>query len=193
MNQLLIPCRPGEVSDGYHTFDELYMHRAALLLSLMKAKPTMSWYSKLHDDGTMFTGMFIAGVQLPTGGITYHLECNLWDAAVRTGAAELELAPKWDGHTPADVVSRLLQFVNNNDPASTLTTEKEAPEFQVALVGKSVVVRDGENYDCYVVDLREGDLGYTQYMREASVFTYDKELWEKLHKGMTVIEVDPTL
>lgn len=42
----------GGTSDGYHTFDELYEHRMALTLGLMKNCPKISWRSRNHHpDG----------------------------------------------------------------------------------------------------------------------------------------------
>lgn len=101
-----------EVSDGYHTFGELYDHRRALTAVLAAAASTAddSWRSKAHhpDDDPMFEGgYFIVGIRLPTGTITYHYKLKHWDefAAV----PELEHAPKWDGAAPADTVTRLLE------------------------------------------------------------------------------------
>jgi len=105
------PLTTGETSDGYHTFNELYEHRHALFLNLMSGIGYDPWISKLHHDGTGLDGWFISGVDLPTGTISYHLPERLWDAAVFTGAALMERAPEWDGHTSDDVVSRLYQMV----------------------------------------------------------------------------------
>jgi hypothetical protein len=107
VNTLQIPCEPGEVSDGYHTFNELYAHRHALFLNLMKCWPRCSWFSRKHEDGSEMAGWFIAGIHLPTGAISYHLPESFWEKAVWTGAKELELGENWDGPTSADVVSRL--------------------------------------------------------------------------------------
>ena len=60
------------VSDGYHTFKELYDHRIALFLALVKSiseqeyhpANQICWKSKKHSDGTMFDGWFIAGIGL---------------------------------------------------------------------------------------------------------------------------------
>lgn len=102
-----------EVSDGYHTFDDLYRHRSALTAVLASAAAGSgdSWKSKAHhpDDSPMFEGgYFIVGINLPTGTITYHYELKYWDdfAAV----PEVEHAPKWDGATPDDTVTRLLEL-----------------------------------------------------------------------------------
>jgi hypothetical protein len=105
----------GEISDGYHTFGELYDHRRALTAVLAGAfaeagGPEGAWRSKAHhpqDDPMFEGGYFIVGINLPAmGTITYHYELKHWDdfAAV----PELEHAPKWDGATPDDTVTRLL-------------------------------------------------------------------------------------
>ena len=94
----------GEVSDGHHTFNELYEHRHALFSALIKRLPLHGWKSKLHDDGSMFKGWFIAGFATPHGTITYHIPRHLWH---EFPCKELDKAPKWDGHTSEDVIERL--------------------------------------------------------------------------------------
>lgn len=100
-----------DVSDGFHTFGELYDHRRALtaVLAAMAAAEGDAWRSKAHhpDDSPMFEGgYFIVGINLPSGVITYHYKLTHWDdfAAV----PELEHAPKWDGAPPSATVERLL-------------------------------------------------------------------------------------
>lgn len=115
MPTITIPCNAGEVSDGYHTFDELYKHRSALFLALMKFNPNVSWFSENHFDGDGIEGYFIAGTLLPTGGtVTYHMQMGWWAAARLTGAKMMDRAPQWDGHTSEDVVKRLLNFACNS-------------------------------------------------------------------------------
>jgi hypothetical protein len=36
-NTLILPCPVGQVSDKYHTFDELYHHRQTLFVQLMNS------------------------------------------------------------------------------------------------------------------------------------------------------------
>ena len=72
--------------------------------------PADVWFSLKHDDGTMFENMFIAGIRLPSGMVTYHLPIRYIDNLRERKIPELENAPKWDGHTPKDVVERLLLF-----------------------------------------------------------------------------------
>lgn len=99
-----------QLSDGYHTFAELYEHRHALMLALMRSEPDLCWFSQYHADGGLPFGSpdwFIAGAELTTGSITYHLPARLWETAKSTGADELPVGMAWDGHTPGDVVERL--------------------------------------------------------------------------------------
>jgi len=99
------------ISDGYHTFGELYDHRRALTAALMRSNPDISWRSKAHhpDDNPMFEGgYFIAGMDLPTGQISYHYKLHHWGDF--DGIAEHAFAPKYDGHTPASTVTRLLEW-----------------------------------------------------------------------------------
>ena len=68
----------GQISDGYHTFDELYRHRHALFLNLLADHRGVSWASKVHSDGTSWDGWFIAGIETPKGQISYHLPDEYW-------------------------------------------------------------------------------------------------------------------
>lgn len=100
-----------EVSDGYHTFTELYAHRIALYIQLCKRIAEDNfldpvWRSKVHSDGKGYDGWFIMGINNEPGKqISYHLPMSYWDQT--EFAATLEVAPEWDGHTPADVITRL--------------------------------------------------------------------------------------
>lgn len=94
----------GEVSDGYHTFNELYAHRTALFAAICNHMPQIAWKSKKHSDGTMFDGMFIAGINTCNGQITYHCDMKYW---LIFRIKELDTAPEFDGHTSDDVLRRL--------------------------------------------------------------------------------------
>ncbi len=99
------PVITGETSDGYHTFNELYHHRAVLFSVIVKAFPDRAWKSRKHHDGSMYDGMFIVGIETPDGQATYHYDINpYWDMFQ---CKELEYAPEWDGHTPAQAIARI--------------------------------------------------------------------------------------
>lgn len=57
----------GNLSDGYHSFNELYHHRAVLFSVICNSMPDKAWKSKLHDTGDMFDGMFIVGIETSEG------------------------------------------------------------------------------------------------------------------------------
>ena len=100
----------GELSDGYHTFNELYLHRYALFLAFLRAHGG-GWASRLHADGTMYEGHFIVGVYVNGKQISYHLPNDLWPAVEDLGIV-VDNPPEWDGHHSADVVERLLEYVD---------------------------------------------------------------------------------
>ena len=100
-----IPDNIGEFSDGYHTFNELYHHRAILFSVICNMFPEKAWKSKMHDTGDMYDGMFIVGIETEQGQATYHYDIEPYWNMFKV--KELEKAPKWDGHTPADVIERI--------------------------------------------------------------------------------------
>jgi len=107
---ITIQAGKADVSDGHHTFAELYEHRHALTLALMRAMPDRSWFARKHADGTMFDESFIVGVDLPQGTVTYHLPRRYYSLAWLTGAAELPWAKEWDGNNSEYAVAVLHDF-----------------------------------------------------------------------------------
>jgi hypothetical protein len=97
----------GNISDGYHTFNELYHHRTVLFSVICNQNKDKAWKSKKHDNGSMYDGMFIVGIETPLGQCTYHVDIEHWELFK---VKELPNAPKWDGHTPNDVLIRLLSL-----------------------------------------------------------------------------------
>lgn len=95
----------GDTSDGYHTFNELYHHRAVLFSVICNACPDIAWKSKRHHDGTMYDSMFIVGIDTPDGQATYHYDIEPYWGMFHV--KELEFAPEWDGHTPDEAIRRI--------------------------------------------------------------------------------------
>ena len=104
----------GEISDGYHTFNELYRYRmlynAAFFNELAKNGTIRVVKSRRHHDGEecFGGGWFIVMAILPTGQISNHYELKDWDYFK---CREVEVAPEWDGHTPEDAARRLESFI----------------------------------------------------------------------------------
>lgn len=121
LRDIVIPAFPedcDDLSDGYHTFKELYDYRMvynAAMFNLMAAiygNPYNVHKSKKHDDGEVcFDGdMFIVQATLPTGQISNHYNLKYWDLF---NIPEKEKADKWDGHTPQDAFERLTKYCKN--------------------------------------------------------------------------------
>lgn len=105
----------GNISDGYHTFNELYEYRLLYNASMFNEFAKQNLYdvhkSKLHSDGTIPFGdenWFIVQAELPTGQISNHYEMKDWDLFQ---VPIKEKANHYDGHTPQDVAKRLREFL----------------------------------------------------------------------------------
>jgi hypothetical protein len=96
-----------QISDGHHTFKELYYHRMILFSIICSQNKEKAWKSWKHDDGTMFDDDFIVGIHTTQGHYTYHYKKEYWNLFEVT---ELKFAPKWDGHKPEDI-TRLLSLI----------------------------------------------------------------------------------
>lgn len=99
----------GQISDGHHTFNDLYEYRM-----LYNAHAAHGWVAagipvvkswRHHDGQECFGGgWFIVTAQLPTGQVSNHYPAQDWDLF---DIPEVETAPEWDGHTPIDAANRL--------------------------------------------------------------------------------------
>lgn len=106
-----------EISDGYHTFSELYEHRIVLFIALCRqvgeflytGRYPNVWRSKRHSDGELCFGtgtQFVLGIGKNKGEqITYHIPVERWEETYF--AETLERAPEFDGHTSGDVLERI--------------------------------------------------------------------------------------
>lgn len=103
-NSLILPCDVSQVSDGYHTFEELYEHRHLLFINLMTAYEYCAYKTRRNDKGEEIKGWFIAGLDLSSGQITYHLPEKYWEQLTVT---EYDSNLQYDGHSSQDVLQRL--------------------------------------------------------------------------------------
>lgn len=98
----------GDVSDGYHTFNQLYHQRAILFACIVMQNKDKAWKTRNHEDGTpcFGGGWFLVTVDTPEGSYGYHYEDRYWDIF---DCVELERAKPWDGYTE-EQVTRLLSL-----------------------------------------------------------------------------------
>lgn len=123
-----------QVSDGSHTFQELYDHRSMIFLLLMEAVASNGaqaydigeiWWSKKHADSTMFNGYIVVGMETKFGQCTYHVKYDpygkILEHILKDSSIEYrELAPEWDGHNSKDVLCRLTQAFLGSEALSIL-------------------------------------------------------------------------
>lgn len=98
------------ISDGHHTFEELYHHRILLFATICNLLSDISWKSKKHhpNDDEMFNGCFIAGINTPDGEASYHIKLKYWEIF---HVPELEYAPKFNGYTPSESIQRITSLI----------------------------------------------------------------------------------
>jgi hypothetical protein len=115
---LNIGCDASHISDGFHTFGELYEHRHVLFCALAHAVWVFnighSWKSSNHwiagELESVWPGWFLAGIALYGQQITYHLPLTYWDLF---HGRNRDTPPEHDGHTSADVIERLKEWIKS--------------------------------------------------------------------------------
>jgi len=105
---------PKQISDGEHTFEELYDQMEVMFCSLCNLYPHISWKTTNPYDPKeeMPKDMFIAGIYTPMGQATYHIHQKLWDVL---HVSELPREPEHDNMSEEDAVFRIYsmsEFVN---------------------------------------------------------------------------------
>lgn len=143
VNGEFYPCKPdifkktylessnmGKISDGYHTFDELYRYRmlynAAFFNALAKDGSIKTCKSRRHSNGEKCFGSddwFIVMAILPTGQISNHYESEYWDLF---NIPERGIAFDYDGHTPNEAADRIERYLKGD---SNLMTFEKVSEF----------------------------------------------------------------
>lgn len=109
IEELNISRKNGTLSDGYHTYNDLYYQRCVLFATICNMNKNISWKSARHSDGQKCfdsDNWFIVGIDTLEGSYTYHYEMKFWDMFK---VPELEKGKEWDGHTEKDV-TRLLSL-----------------------------------------------------------------------------------
>jgi len=135
----------GDLSDGYHTFNQLYYQRMMLFAALVKQNRDRSWKSLRHEDGELCFGggWFIVGIDTPEGSYTYHYEdkyFSLFDCV------ELERGKPWDGHTEKDV-TRLLSL--EQEPCVDVINKQTVLDTMAELNVVSFYEAQEDSKECY--------------------------------------------
>jgi hypothetical protein len=104
------------ISDGYHTFGELYEQRIRLYIELCRALSSAGghivWVSMRHSNNSVTPGWMIMGISYEKGNqITYHLPDRHW-AECSEFARSIYQDPEYDGHKSADTLTRLNNLKN---------------------------------------------------------------------------------
>lgn len=92
-----------DISDGFHTFDELYEHRVLLFINLCMKMRDFATIGKTDGD------WFVMFLELPAGQISYHLHVKYLPLVAPHITADL--TKEWDGHDSKDVIDRLMRSV----------------------------------------------------------------------------------
>ena len=106
----------GSVSDGYHTFDELYEYRKAYNAALFNEWARSGTYpvqrSIHHSDGSLCFdgGWFIVVAQTPFGQISNHYELKDWE--LFHDVPEVDYPVDYDGHTAQQALERLVDTIH---------------------------------------------------------------------------------
>ena len=144
-----------DVSDGFHTFRQLYYQRMMLFATIVKQNKDKAWKSLRHEDGELCFGggWFIVGIDTPEGSYTYHYEDNYFSLF---DCIELERGKPWDGHTEKDV-TRLLSLEQNpkTDVLDKIIAEIERIEICGQIDDHSAFIRSGENVKTMALDIIE--------------------------------------
>lgn len=111
--------KKNSISDGYHTFDELYEHRMiynAAFAKLCTKHNIKVETSTRHSDGNLCFGggWFIINILLPTGKlISNHYKTSNYHLFVKLPYSSTSKI-KYDGHTTKDCLIRLEEYIKSD-------------------------------------------------------------------------------
>lgn len=95
------------VSDGYHTFEELYEHRCLLYLNLCLKYKDYCYWTYTNSDGSIWEGWLLLILNHPIAGqISYHLPNTLL-VYFKDVIKYKDKCNDYDGHSSNNVVRRL--------------------------------------------------------------------------------------
>ncbi len=93
-----------DISDGFHTFDELYEHRCLLFINLVLILGGV--FKREH-----FEGWDCVYTETPYGQISYHVPAKLRPLYENKLIENPDY--KYDGHSSTDVITRLRSWAKS--------------------------------------------------------------------------------
>lgn len=100
----------GDISDGDHTFDELYEHRCLLYIAWIIAEKNIVEPYLVRDH---YPDWDLVWCHLPQiGQISYHIH-NKYRELYKPHCVELLSNEGYDGHTSIDVIERIGRYLRN--------------------------------------------------------------------------------
>ena len=202
----------GEVSDGYHTFNELYYYRMLYNAAFFNLLPK-EWVhkSKKHHTGEecFGGGWFIVMANLPTGQISNHYELKDWDLFK---VPVKEFADEWDGHTPQEAADRLHKYLQQEQPGlpgieksgipgkdyipvewvdacekhgKWKIVKQEQPESNIPSVGSRAM---GTTPPKFKLEVKEQPVEELKELRK-EVIKFSQDHFDELHSDMETIDI----
>ncbi len=117
-----------DISNGFHTFRELYDQQVALLSVISALIPAYCVKSKQSHDGNMSKGMFTMRINYPNiKPITFHLKNEYWDkipCAESDQLRECEMLHATNNLKRLEELSHIL-FKNRTTTSIRVTTHKQ--------------------------------------------------------------------
>lgn len=180
------------VSDGYHTFGELYRYRmlynAAFFNQLAKSGIIKTCKSYKHYDGEecFGGGWFIVMAELPTGQISNHYENQYWNLF---NVPEQEKGFKWDGHSPNDAADRIeaylkikgdivMQFDNSKSNSLLALIDPDGMRGEILLEGNPI-----EKIDIKILYIQDFTFYFNENKIEYIEYKYPDNKTGKVQEG----------
>lgn len=104
---------PSDLSDGHHTFEELYQYRMVYNMHaahgwLAAGVPVVKSWNHSDGEPCFGGGWFTVQAELPTGQVSNHYREKYWDLF---RIPEVDRPPTYDDHDPEIVAERLRDAV----------------------------------------------------------------------------------
>ncbi len=97
----------GEISDGYHTFDELYDHRCLLYLTWLVQEQRLGSERRVYFVRNHYPNWDLLVAYINDEQVSYHIRIYYRDILEKHFKEVDEKEHEFDGYTPEDVADRL--------------------------------------------------------------------------------------